>query len=463
MNDSGIYKAATNPVNKILQPQDLDGLGAYNISASAISPAVNVMCVNMNQSELAPLVYIDWPNAILENTTVPGQRIGHMGWDNEVPHPVDDLGNQNWLNKTVVDDVFRWGNKYNRTPPVFQMVRSPSSRSAPLEQYSSGTNEPQYPLDENTITNTTVQAVNITRADAIYLLGKSRFLDDYTLCELRSWPAITCSTRFDVSGITGMSMYTHCDDPNDEDAYYHTMTPDAQIAAAADWKDMADGWRLAIDLNGGTNNNNASNARILTELALTESRLQDNVPSMAEALAVLVSSTLVTSSIDTPFIHFWNYSSETTPASVSNILPFPGDLVSFKASVMTQEYASWHTQSWQGIFYLVLGGVFVINCFCLCYFCRVGLVTDFLEPGNLFALAVNSSPGPTKRDLVVPYRLAYAENENSYFFEEADERLRNRGSRYRGSMATGVDFEGGGGEAGAKGRSTYNRLSKVWL
>ena len=36
-------------------------------------------------------------------------------------------------------------------------------------------------------------------------------------------------------------------------------------------------------------------------------------------------------------------------------------------------------------------GVFGINCFCLIYLLfRSGLVTDFTEPQNLFALAVNS-------------------------------------------------------------------------
>lgn len=154
---AGVYKAATNDENNILQPSDLDGLASYNISASVISPAVNVLCVNMNREELEPLVYTAWPHAnITENTAEPKQETGHEHWEDDVPQPSED----EWLNSTVVDDIFRWGPRYLRRPPVFQL----------------------YPYDNNIITNTTVQALNSTApADAVYLFGKSRMMDDYTL------------------------------------------------------------------------------------------------------------------------------------------------------------------------------------------------------------------------------------------------------------------------------------------
>ncbi len=57
MPHPGVYSAGTDPVNGILQPSDLAGLGEYTIRAGVVSPALNVMCVNMDPSELAPLVY----------------------------------------------------------------------------------------------------------------------------------------------------------------------------------------------------------------------------------------------------------------------------------------------------------------------------------------------------------------------------------------------------------------------
>jgi hypothetical protein len=50
-----------------------------------------------------------------------------------------------------------------------------------------------------------------------------------------------------------------------------------------------------------------------------------------------------------------------------------------------------YTQSWQACFYPVLVLVFLINLLCLVYaVVRPGLMTDYTEPQNLFALALNS-------------------------------------------------------------------------
>lgn len=228
-----------------------------------------------------------------------------------------------------------------------------------------------------------------------------------------------------------------------------------------------------MDLNGGIYNNNASNARIVTQLALTNQSLPSNLPSMAEALAVYASSTLITGAIDTPFRHYWDHD--------ETILGSPGQSQSFNASLRTQQYTSGHVQDWQSIFYIVLILVFAINLFCLVYFVlRSGLVTDFTEPQNLFALAVNSPPsdslngscgaGPVKGDLVVPWRVAYAPSANHYFFEEAT----GRGKKGKGLVGGELPARGEGvGRAsgreiyeGGKVRgASYKRLSsgKGWL
>ncbi|KAK2059964.1 hypothetical protein LY76DRAFT_625523 [Colletotrichum caudatum] len=425
MPHPSVYDAATNPVNKILQPNDLSGVGEYAVKASVVSPALNVMCVNMSPDELAPLVYTEWPMGKLNSndTLVPGQRIGPLDWEQHVPV----LSKTEWLNRTLVDNLFRWGEQYNRRPPVFQL----------------------YPADFNMVTNTT--AAN----DAIYVLTKSASITNYTLCEMRSWVSPLCSTHFNISGTAGAHMHAHCDDPEDKDSYNHVHPEVTFSVPVVDWKNIADQWRLSMDINGGAQNNNASNARILTQFVLGEPQLNPLLPSMAEALAVYASSTLIIGGHGTPFEHYWRHEKTQLGA--------PGALDPFRASIRTQEYTSGYVAEWQKVFYLVLVLVVIINVVCLAYFlARSGLVTDFTEPQNLFALAVNSPPseqlkgscggGPVKRDLVVPWRVAYASGANHYFFEEASERPWR--GKYAGQdlLSTDTAYRG-------RQRSSYDRLS----
>lgn len=65
----------------------------------------------------------------------------------------------------------------------------------------------------------------------------------------------------------------------------------------------------------------------------------------------------------------------------------------FNASVKAQQYASGGVDSASKGWILILLLVFLMNIFVLIYFLvHRGLVTDFSEPPNLFALAVNSPP-----------------------------------------------------------------------
>ncbi|KAF3760726.1 hypothetical protein M406DRAFT_21639, partial [Cryphonectria parasitica EP155] len=409
MPHPGVYKAATNrTLNGILQPSDLDGVGSYNISASVISPAVNVLCVNMNQTELAPLVYTTWPNAIVNKPTTGDGLVGWSGWELDVPafnnSAADDDDASNWLNATVVDDVFRWGAQYQRRPPVFQ----------------------RYPIAFNTMVNSlSPDYANAT--DAIYVLSKGNTTADYTLCGLQSWQAIQCSTRFNVSGLASMAMSVDCaQDQKDTGSSSSSYT----LTLDQDWKTMAALWALSISLNGGIESNNASNARILSELALHQPTLNATLPSLAEALAAMVANTLVTGAINTPFDPYWDYDDDDDDddAAGTKILAAPAE-VSFHARVRSQEYASWHTEPWQGVFYPVLAFCFLLNLLCLAYLCRVGIVRDFLEPTSLFALATSRPPAPAmdqrsvrldhKANLGVPYRLSYREDGDHFYFEEA--------------------------------------------
>ncbi|OBS28699.1 hypothetical protein FPOA_02637 [Fusarium poae] len=433
----GIYGAATLKKNGILQPDDLAGVGEYTIRAGVVSPSVNVLCVDVDKDEIAPLVYTTWPNAKNNNTVIPGQKTGWNGWTGEIPQPIDSKNKPYYLNRTDVDDIFKWGPKYERRPPVFQM----------------------YPFDFNLLANATVYA-----GDAIYTLGKNAKSKNYTLCQLRSWVSPNCSTEFSISGTAGAHMNAHCEDDQDENAYRRSFPADQGWSLPSlDWKWLADQWRLSMDLNGGSVNNNASNARILTQLALHKPKMPASHPSMAEALAVYSSSLIMISAIDTPFRHYWDQDPKEFPDN--HITEGPGFLQAFNASLITQEYTSGHTQGWQNIFYVILVLVFAINLFCLGYFImRSGLVTDFTEPQNLFSLAINSPPsnnfhgscggGPEKKQLVVPWKVAFAPSANHYFFQDES-----------GEKEVATEATSTAREYGKPLQSSYKRLSmsRTWL
>lgn len=55
MPHTGIMGASTQAVNGLVQPEDLNGIGSYQINASVISPALNVLCVNAARDEALSL------------------------------------------------------------------------------------------------------------------------------------------------------------------------------------------------------------------------------------------------------------------------------------------------------------------------------------------------------------------------------------------------------------------------
>ena len=120
MPHAGVVAAAHDPINKILQPADLAGVGEYSLRGSVVSPTVNVLCANMNPSELAPLVYTNWTNAHTNiSADVPGHKLAYPGYETDVTAA---FAQNPFLNRTAVDDIFQWGPSYNRFPPVFPEV-----------------------------------------------------------------------------------------------------------------------------------------------------------------------------------------------------------------------------------------------------------------------------------------------------------------------------------------------------
>lgn len=255
----------------------------------------------------------------------------------------------------------------------------------------------------------------------MYILAKGANVPNYTLCELRSWLSPRCSTRLHVSG-GGSLLDVSCDGASDPDAYQNSFLADtAWTPPTSDFINMITPWMFALDLDGGLYNSNASNARVLSQLVLEKPSLDPLVPSIAEALAVLVSPMLILASQASSFHHFWRFE----PTELEE-----GEFETFNASIQAYEYISSHAYPWQKIFYLVLVPVFVINLICLVYLVSVpGRVTDFTEPQNLFTLAINSPPnhqvdgacgaGPEKEELGSTWRVGYVREGNHYYLRGA--------------------------------------------
>lgn len=300
----------------------------------------------MSKDELKPMVFTEWPNSNHSDANL-------TNWPVDPRFGIPDF--PDWLNKTAVDDVFGFGEKYNRRHPVF----------------------PKLPIPYNTVLNTTGWF-----EDSVYLLATSP-VSSYMMCSLRASQTPNCSTEYHAS-MAGGSLSAHCEDRNDGLAYRYSQPNATSGVVNADWSHIASEWGMALSLGDGITDGASSNERLLTQLMPASPALDPSLPSIAEALAVLAGCTLLLSALDSPFIHYWNYSA-TVPTLTDP--QYQG----FNATLRAQDYESGGTQRWQGIFYIVLILVFVTNVFCLVYFIfRGGLVTDFIEPQNLFSLSLNS-------------------------------------------------------------------------
>ncbi|KHN95232.1 uncharacterized protein MAM_06943 [Metarhizium album ARSEF 1941] len=412
----GVYKAVGLPSNNMPHVRE-NSFAQVVVNARVVSPSLNVMCVNMKKEELRPLVYTSWPYSKNVKSRAPGLMVPADGWALRSPPWGEDGKEGSVPNKTVVDDIFRWGPKYGRTPPMIAA----------------------YPPPLNVVSNLTIRG-----ADAVYILAKHPDIADYTLCEARSWLSTLCSTEAVISGASTSYLRSVCEGDANTFAY-SGVSPGSDV--------IASNWSTSMDMNGGLHVSNASNGRILSQLILREPTLSPYLPSIAEALSAYMASTLVMASIDSPFQRGWDYPNK--------MLDEPGTQ-QFFAQILTTQYAAGHTEEWQKVWYCVLFIVPALSLFCVLYmWYNGGVVTDFTEPKTLFALALNSPPsvqihgscgsGPTGRDLVVPWRVSYEPELKHFYFEEANNRpWRGRYSRQA------FQVPGPGGDAiGA----SYNALS----
>lgn len=385
MPHGGIPNTAMDSRNKIKQPNSATGEGKYNLEASVPSPAVNVLCAGMSESDLKPLVYTSWPGGSKFNTTT---------WN---ASPPEDIPKTGYLNRTVVDDIFDFGPAHGQVPPVFG----------------------KFPKPYNTILNTTGRFP----ANAIYLLGASPpdTKPEFVMCALRAKQTGLCSTRYSAAS-SGASLDSRCEDPHN-DLQYSRRQPDfIEGIWQSDWKNIASEWANSLSLGAGISDGAASNARLLMQMMPRYDgawALNPTMPSIAEALAVMAGCTLILSSQDAPFYHFWNYTEHVLPEPVYQ---------RFNATVQAVSYASGGTEKWQGVFYVILVFAFLTSAVCLGFMiveARGRQVTDFTEPQNLFALAVNSPQssrlegacgcGPFGKQLKERWFIGMEENDEHYY------------------------------------------------
>ncbi|KAL1606710.1 hypothetical protein SLS60_004117 [Paraconiothyrium brasiliense] len=371
MPHAGVFSAARSGENDIMQPEELNSEGTYSLRASVPSPVLNVLCANLNENELAPIVYNMWPNS--EEVTMTNWNDDPLG---KSPKYQLDAPNATTKNNTVVDELFGWTKNDDKMmldyPPVFAKL----------------------PLAFNTIMNHTSHAWG---RDSIYLLGAGGNMDDgtaqngtYMVCKIHMTLTSKCTTQYNATG-SGGSMEALCEDKDPHMAYINSNSSEAESVSMTDWRDIGFDWSNAMSLNAGLTDGAASNARLLTQLMLKENDkgefdLNPSLPSPAEALAVMSGCTLLMSAIDSPYVMFWNYTTR---------VPLLDDYTRqyFNGSVKAQQYASGGVDDVSKAWMLILFLVFIMNILVLAYFLfHKGLVTDFSEPPNLFALAVNSPP-----------------------------------------------------------------------
>ena len=402
---SAIFGAARDPRNDILQPQDLQGLGEYFLEASVPSPSVNVLCASMTKEDLAPMVVNLWPGF---NTTNNGTAPNLTNYPKLYKMPMYP----DWLNETTVDDLFGFGEKYGRRMPIF----------------------PKIPLPFNTVLNETTPFNTDPRdpnqlylVDSIYVLATSNDTSGspHMLCSIRASMSPNCSTEYHAS-MSGGSMTANCDDNNP--LAYRNSHPEATSGVWDPlWITAANTWALTMSLDAGITDNNAANARLLAQLIPNENQLDPLLPSIAEALAVLAGPAVLVFS-NSPFIHYWNY----TTSNPDSWYLDPPQYQSFNATLLSQDYSSGGSEHWQGIFYIVLFAIFFTNIFCLAYFIiHHGLVTDFIEPQNLFALSLNSPPshvlegscggGPEAEQLKTNWHIRLERDRDHFLIESKDE------------------------------------------
>jgi hypothetical protein len=276
----GVSNAVRDLRNDMPESDASDIIKAYSLWASVPSPVIRVLCVHVNETELAPIIYDTCNSDERKNTTV---------WT-EAP----GMDKTTTTNSTVVDDLFGWTKIDNESvldyPPVFA----------------------KFPKPFNTMFNQTFKRGG---RSAIYLLGQGgsyyggkNLTGQYPLCKLEMDISPCCSTIHSVS-VSGNRVEALCDGRAADMAYAKTETNTTTIRDVSGWKEFGLAWVNSLSLQSGMDDAEATSSRNFMQLQLdsevSDVKLEPFSPSLAETLAVTASYSLLMSFQDAPFVHYW--------------------------------------------------------------------------------------------------------------------------------------------------------------
>lgn len=208
MPHSVVSSAAMDPINKILQTDDLDGLGIYRIKASVPSPVMHILCATLSKSDLRPVVQDLWNQSSGDIATFSMPNISD-------PH----------LGGTPLDDVYRWGQKYGdyRWPPLF----------------------PRLPNEYEMLLNDTLHLPSGYGRQTVYLLGSSpaRLHSDepaYPLCQMQVSTTPRCTTLFNASN-AGAFLEADCEESDHSLHYIESRhnASEGNMTMSREWPNIA--------------------------------------------------------------------------------------------------------------------------------------------------------------------------------------------------------------------------------
>jgi hypothetical protein len=179
----------------------------------------------------------------------------------------------------------------------------------------------------------------------VYLLGKApdNTTSDYFLCSMKAGMTTSCTTRYNASS-GGQSLEAVCDDENgkhSDDAAIQPLRSNGDRVALVGWRDLGFNLLNSLSLNNGVFDGDASTARILTQLQLTEPKLNKTLPSPAEALLSMTTCTVLDLTQNFPFQPLGNTTDDDdfdTPQTQY-----------FNASVRVAQYMSGGEKSYQKV------------------------------------------------------------------------------------------------------------------
>ncbi|KAJ8114529.1 hypothetical protein OPT61_g3606 [Boeremia exigua] len=362
MPHTGILNAVDDPNNDMPQVDDSGNLEPYRLWASVPSPVMNVLCVNLNEDELSPMVHFNRTDGSANDAASAISR---------------RAANPTTTNTTALDELFGW----NRGGEEARIGNQPVFSS--------------YPEPFGMTMNHTIDDWGIS---GVYLLGRGSSTigvadgnQGHSLCRISVDVSVHCSTLFRVTTFSN-SLEARCEEQAEGMAYSDTHGDAVVVHNATNQRSLVTDWfdAMALVSRLGGSDNPHSRKLMMLQLKAQDSDtgeldvgLSPSLPSLAEALAVTAGYSLLSTFQNRPFVPYWNF----TQAS------YHWQTQQFSAILKAPEYASGGANIAAKAWLIVLVPVFVLSALMLIYFIlQPGLVTDLSQPPQLFALAINSPP-----------------------------------------------------------------------